>query len=142
MGRRAEPQRRRALAARAPVDVNGGVGRLHIDPQLPCPCRQVDGDRFARSRLQADLRKAKKRLEAPKLAKDHVEKVAAKIAKAEKKGYPAPTWANEMAFLHDDRANPVIAWPMRLFDCSPVSDGAAALLLVSEELVKVICSIR
>jgi acetyl-CoA C-acetyltransferase len=62
--------------------------------------------------------------------------MAAKIAKAKKKGYPAPTWANEMEFLHDDRANPVIAWPMRLFDCSPVSDGAAALLLVSEELAR------
>jgi acetyl-CoA C-acetyltransferase len=38
-----------------------------------------------------------------------------------------------MEFLHDDRANPVIAWPLRLFDCSPISDGAAALLLVAEE---------
>ena len=37
-------------------------------------------------------------------------------------------------FLHDDRANPVIAWPMRLFDCSPVSDGAACLLVVAEEI--------
>jgi len=27
-----------------------------------------------------------------------------------------------------------LAEPMSLFDCSPVSDGAAALLLVSEEL--------
>jgi acetyl-CoA C-acetyltransferase len=41
-----------------------------------------------------------------------------------------------MDFLHDDRANLVIAWPMRLYDCSPVSDGAATLLLVSEELAK------
>jgi acetyl-CoA C-acetyltransferase len=41
-----------------------------------------------------------------------------------------------MEFLHDDRANLVIAWPMRLFDCSPVSDGAAALLIVSEDLAK------
>jgi acetyl-CoA C-acetyltransferase len=41
-----------------------------------------------------------------------------------------------MAFLHDDRANPVIAWPMRLFDCSPISDGAAAVLLVGEELAR------
>jgi acetyl-CoA C-acetyltransferase len=57
-----------------------------------------------------------------------------KIAKAESKGFPVPTWGDELAFLHDDRANPVIAWPMRLFDCSPISDGAAALLLVSEEL--------
>ena len=55
-----------------------------------------------------------------------------KIAKAKSKDKPVPTWSDEMEFLHDDRANPVIAWPMRLFDCSPISDGAAALLLVSE----------
>ena len=60
--------------------------------------------------------------------------MAAKIKKAERKGYPAPTWNSEMAFLHDDRANPMIAWPLRLFDCSPVSDGAAAILLASEEV--------
>jgi acetyl-CoA C-acetyltransferase len=57
-----------------------------------------------------------------------------KKASAAKKGRPVPTWADEMEFLHDERANPTIAWPMRLFDCSPISDGAAALLLVSEEL--------
>jgi acetyl-CoA C-acetyltransferase len=60
--------------------------------------------------------------------------MAAKKAKAEKKGYPVPEWEDEMAFLCDNRANPMIAWPMRLFDCSPVSDGAAALLLVEESL--------
>jgi acetyl-CoA C-acetyltransferase len=58
----------------------------------------------------------------------------AKKASAIKKGKPAPQWANEMEFLSDDRANPMIAWPMRLYDCSPVSDGGAALLLVSEEI--------
>ena len=62
--------------------------------------------------------------------------MAAKIKKAEDKGYPVPTWESEMAFLHDDRANPMIAWPMRLFDCSPVSDGAAAILLASEEVAR------
>jgi acetyl-CoA C-acetyltransferase len=60
--------------------------------------------------------------------------MAGKRASAAKKGRPVPEWADEMEFLHDDRANPIIAWPMRLFDCSPISDGAAALLLVSEEL--------
>jgi acetyl-CoA C-acetyltransferase len=60
--------------------------------------------------------------------------MANKRARAKKKGYPVPEWSDEMDFLHDDRANPVIAWPMRLFDCSPISDGAAALLLVSEKL--------
>jgi len=57
-----------------------------------------------------------------------------KIAKAEARGYPMPTWKDELEFLQDDRANPQIAWPMRLFDCSPISDGAAALLIVSEEI--------
>jgi acetyl-CoA C-acetyltransferase len=57
-----------------------------------------------------------------------------KVARAEAKGRPRPTWADEMDFLHDDRANPIISWPLRLFDCSPISDGAAAVLLVSEEL--------
>ena len=62
--------------------------------------------------------------------------MAGKVARAKAKGYPVPTWSDEMEFLHDDRANPIIAWPMRLFDCSPISDGAAALLLVSEELAR------
>ena len=55
-------------------------------------------------------------------------------ASAAKKGLVIPTWTTEMEFLKDDRANPIIAWPMRLFDCSPVSDGAAAVLLVSDEI--------
>jgi len=57
-----------------------------------------------------------------------------KRRKAEQKGLPIPEWGDEMAFMKDLKANPMIAWPLRLFDCSPVSDGAAAVLLVSEEL--------
>ena len=57
-----------------------------------------------------------------------------KRASAIKKGRPIPTWETEMEFLSDNKSNPMIAWPMRLYDCSPVSDGGAALLLVSEEL--------
>jgi acetyl-CoA C-acetyltransferase len=60
--------------------------------------------------------------------------MAAKKASAVKKGRPEPTWETEMDFLTDPRGNPMIAWPMRLFDCSPVSDGAAVVLLVAEEL--------
>lgn len=59
-----------------------------------------------------------------------------KIAAAQAKGKPLPTWKDELDFLHDERANPIIAWPMRLFDCSPISDGAASLLLVSEDIAK------
>jgi acetyl-CoA C-acetyltransferase len=57
-----------------------------------------------------------------------------KIARAKAKGRPVTEWSDEMEFLHDDRANPIIAWPMRLYDCSPISDGAAAVLLVAEEM--------
>lgn len=57
-------------------------------------------------------------------------------AAAAKKGLPVPEWDDEMEFLHDEDANPIIAWPMRLYDCSPISDGAAVALLVSEDLAK------
>lgn len=52
---------------------------------------------------------------------------------AKKKGRPLPTWHDEWDFLHDDAANPLIAWPLRLFDCSPITDGAACLLLTAAE---------
>jgi acetyl-CoA C-acetyltransferase len=60
----------------------------------------------------------------------------ARRASAAKKGLPVPEWKDELAFLSDDRANPIVAWPMRLYDCSPISDGAAVVLLVSEDLAK------
>jgi acetyl-CoA C-acetyltransferase len=62
--------------------------------------------------------------------------MAGRKAAAQKKGKPVPTWQNEMDFLHDDSANPMIAWPLRLFDCSPITDGATAVLLVAEDIAK------
>lgn len=59
-----------------------------------------------------------------------------KVAKAQQKGVAVPTWKDEMEFLHDPAANPVVAWPMRLFDCSPITDGATCVLLVAEDLAK------
>ena len=59
-----------------------------------------------------------------------------KIEKSKQKGQPVPAWKDEMDFLHDPGANPIIAWPMRLFDCSPITDGAACVLLVAEEIAK------
>lgn len=60
----------------------------------------------------------------------------AKRASAAAKGLPEPLWQTEMDFLHDNSANPLVAWPLRLFDCSPVSDGAAVVLLASEALAR------
>jgi acetyl-CoA C-acetyltransferase len=57
-------------------------------------------------------------------------------AQAVAKGFPEPSWKDEYDFLGDPRANPPIAAPLCLFDCSPVTDGAAAVLLVAEELAK------
>jgi acetyl-CoA C-acetyltransferase len=51
-----------------------------------------------------------------------------------KKGLTAPDWANEKDFLRDLAANPIVAWPLHLFDCCPISDGASAMLLVAEEM--------
>lgn len=59
-----------------------------------------------------------------------------RIAKAKSYGEDLPTWGDEKDFLADPRVNPPIAWPMHLFDCCPISDGASCLLLVGEELAK------
>jgi acetyl-CoA C-acetyltransferase len=60
----------------------------------------------------------------------------AKVESAKKKGKPLPDWRDEKEFLRDHGANPVIAWPMHLYDCCPISDGAGCLLLVAEEMAK------
>ncbi len=39
---------------------------------------------------------------------------------------------DELDFLKSDY-NRVVAWPLRLFDCSPISDGASATILASDE---------
>lgn len=62
--------------------------------------------------------------------------MAAKKARAVERGKPEPTWQTELEFLKDPRGNPNIAWPMTLFDCSPVSDGGAVALLVAEDIAK------
>ncbi len=58
------------------------------------------------------------------------------VEKAKARGQDQPQWEDEKAFLRDPRANPAIAWPMHLYDCCPISDGASCLLLVAEGLAK------
>ena len=59
-----------------------------------------------------------------------------KAESAKKKGRPVPEWQDEKDFLRDPVANPVVAWPMHLYDCCPISDGASCVLLVAEEMAK------
>ncbi len=59
-----------------------------------------------------------------------------RIARARDKGGPVPGWKDEHDFLRDEGANPPVAWPLRLFDCSPITDGAAAVLVVAEGIAR------
>ncbi len=59
-----------------------------------------------------------------------------KMESLKKREGSAPDWHDEKDFLKDSRANPVVAWPMHLYDCCPISDGASCMLLVSEEIAK------
>ena len=51
-------------------------------------------------------------------------------------GQPIPDWQDELDFLHNRKSNPMVAWPLRLFDCSPITDGASCLLLASEDTAR------
>ncbi|MHA1775963.1 MAG: thiolase C-terminal domain-containing protein [Promethearchaeota archaeon] len=52
--------------------------------------------------------------------------------RAAAKGQPEPDWKDEFDFLESSK-NPLIAAPLRLYDCSLITDGAAMLFLASEE---------
>lgn len=60
----------------------------------------------------------------------------ARIERCKQKGEPIPNWKDEKDFLRDVSVNPPVSWPMHLFDCCPVSDGASCLLLVAEDIAK------
>lgn len=53
----------------------------------------------------------------------------------EQRGLPVPDWSDEKSFLFDSTVNPPVAWPLYLYDCCPISDGASCILLVAEEIV-------
>ncbi len=59
-----------------------------------------------------------------------------RLIKLKEKGGPLPNWCQELDFLKDPTANPMVSWPLRLFDCSPITDGACCVLLVAEHLAR------
>ena len=59
-----------------------------------------------------------------------------RLIKLKEKGGPLPNWCQELDFLKDPAANPMVSWPLRLFDCSPITDGACCVLLVAEHLAR------
>ncbi|MHA1805403.1 MAG: thiolase C-terminal domain-containing protein [Promethearchaeota archaeon] len=58
-----------------------------------------------------------------------------KISRLTKEGKPAPDWKDEFDFLKSS-SNPMIAYPLRLFDCSLVTDGAACVFVASADVAK------
>ncbi|MFH0847614.1 MAG: beta-ketoacyl synthase N-terminal-like domain-containing protein [Chloroflexota bacterium] len=62
--------------------------------------------------------------------KDIMKKRASACAE---KGLSVPGWRDEMEFLGDLEQNPYVAYPLRLFDCSTVCDGASCVLLIAED---------
>ncbi|HCP23009.1 MAG: hypothetical protein FI717_04185 [SAR202 cluster bacterium] len=55
-------------------------------------------------------------------------------ARAQERGQAVPDWQTDLDFLNDAQANPWIAWPLRLYDCAPITDGASCVLLVSSDI--------
>jgi len=58
-----------------------------------------------------------------------------KISQLESQGKEVPDWKDEMDYLNSS-SNPMIASPLRLFDCSLVTDGAACVFLAAEDVAK------
>ena len=54
--------------------------------------------------------------------------------KARERGKTVADWADEYEFLGDDGVNPPVALPLHVFDCSPITDGAACMILAAEEI--------
>jgi acetyl-CoA C-acetyltransferase len=62
--------------------------------------------------------------------------MTAKAESLRKRSQPVPDWKDEKDFLRDPAANPPVAWPLHLFDCCPISDGASCILLAAEEIAR------
>jgi acetyl-CoA C-acetyltransferase len=58
-----------------------------------------------------------------------------KISKLEAEGKDIPEWKDEFDYLNSS-SNPMIASPLRLFDCSLVTDGASCVFLAAEHVAK------
>ena len=63
------------------------------------------------------------------------EMMESKIARLEKEGKDIPDWKDEFDYLKSS-SNPIIASPLRLFDCSLITDGAACLFFTAGDVAK------
>lgn len=68
----------------------------------------------------------------PLTVRDIMEK---RIKRAKEKDISIPLWADEYEFLKSNY-NPMIAYPLRLFDSSLITDGASCVFLAAEEVAK------
>ena len=57
-----------------------------------------------------------------------------KKAQLDKTGSNKMFWGDEYEFLSDLTQNPLVSSPLHLFDCAPITDGAACLIIANEEI--------
>ena len=57
-----------------------------------------------------------------------------KKAQLDKTGSNKISWSDEFEFLSDLTQNPLVSSPLHLFDCAPITDGAACLIITNEEI--------
>lgn len=58
-----------------------------------------------------------------------------KIDKVKKSGGEVPDWKDDFDYLRSS-SNPMIASPLRLFDCSLITDGAACVFLAASDVAR------
>ncbi len=76
--------------------------------------------------------KLNKKAQMPFTIRDLMEK---KIEKTRQSGGEVPDWKTEYDFLRSS-SNPMVASPLRLYDCSLITDGAACLFLAAEDVAR------
>ena len=57
-----------------------------------------------------------------------------KKAQLDETGSSKIFWSDEYEFLSDLTQNPLVSSPLHLFDCAPITDGAACLIITNEEI--------
>jgi acetyl-CoA C-acetyltransferase len=68
------------------------------------------------------------------------DRIANLQARAKEKGEPVTAWKDEMEFLRDPLANPMVADPLQVFDSCPMSDGAAAAIIADLDTARKLTS--
>lgn len=117
-------------------NVPGKLAAQHLAPAAWAPS-ETEGVAFVWPQVFSDLAEVYDHRYG--LAREHLVALARQAFANAKRNPKAQTrkWTlSEASFAEDDEANPVITGRVRRHDCSQITDGAAALLLASEDYAR------